>query len=323
MLAFAAVCAGLATVAAFGAGRRDRPRARSIAVRLLGPEASSLARPWRFVSGTLASVSIFLLYNLEVYRNPLGGQSFQVLDRYRVSNRIAESVSILGELASDLLTSFPLAAFLICAAFLLRNRRLDVRIRYLVLTSILFLGGVPILLPTSGGKQWGPRFILVLMPMLSVIAAAAMREVLAAPRSFFQRFTLALGAVTLAGGVYLNTGLGSIHLANDYRDRVLPALRFVRSQPLAVVVVANQHVGQELESILPGKALLRAANNREMDRLAAALYARGERRFLFIAQVFDGLPDRFEVSETARGRGMRFATRGHYGIYAVWEVEVT
>ena len=47
--------------------------------------------------------------------------------------------------------------------------------RYLVVTAVLVVVGTALVVPTSGGTQWSPRFLLPAAPLLAVVAAAAAR----------------------------------------------------------------------------------------------------------------------------------------------------
>jgi hypothetical protein len=51
--------------------------------------------------------------------------------------------------------------------------------RYLILSAVLLFAGTAVLVPTSGGAQWSPRFLLAVAPLLAVVAAAAARPVAA------------------------------------------------------------------------------------------------------------------------------------------------
>jgi hypothetical protein len=48
---------------------------------------------------------------------------------------------------------------------------------YLIAAAILLVAGTTLVVPTSGGTQWSPRFLLVVAPLLAVVAAAAARSV--------------------------------------------------------------------------------------------------------------------------------------------------
>jgi hypothetical protein len=47
--------------------------------------------------------------------------------------------------------------------------------RYLMASAALIFIGTAVLVPTSGGAQWSPRFLLAVAPLLAVVAAAAAR----------------------------------------------------------------------------------------------------------------------------------------------------
>jgi hypothetical protein len=47
--------------------------------------------------------------------------------------------------------------------------------RYLLASALLLLLGTAIVVPTSGGSQWGPRFFMAGAPLIALVAAAAAR----------------------------------------------------------------------------------------------------------------------------------------------------
>jgi hypothetical protein len=53
--------------------------------------------------------------------------------------------------------------------------------RYLVSSAVLLFLGTAVLVPTSGGAQWSPRFMLAVAPLLAIAAAVALRP--AMPRT--------------------------------------------------------------------------------------------------------------------------------------------
>jgi hypothetical protein len=50
-------------------------------------------------------------------------------------------------------------------------------VRYLIAAAVLLVAGTALVVPTSGGAQWSPRFLLAVAPLLAVVAAAAARPV--------------------------------------------------------------------------------------------------------------------------------------------------
>lgn len=48
-------------------------------------------------------------------------------------------------------------------------------VRYLLTSALLLLIGTALIVPTSGGAQWSPRFLIAVAPLVGVVAAAAAR----------------------------------------------------------------------------------------------------------------------------------------------------
>ena len=47
--------------------------------------------------------------------------------------------------------------------------------RFLIVSALLLLAGSALIVPTSGGAQWGPRFLIAVAPLLAIVAALAGR----------------------------------------------------------------------------------------------------------------------------------------------------
>jgi hypothetical protein len=270
---------------------------------------------------TSATIGIFLSINRLLYHAWLGAHAFSATHMEDMwSEIVARSVPYTWELAQLLATYFPITIFVLVMCF----RRWDPAVdrwvglsRYLLaVCAVEFLAVPPMVVGVGpGGKQWGPRYIMSVIPLLAVAGAC----LLAATRSLPERqrwWTRAFFVGLALYGGWLNSIYGWGHLDADYRDRVLPALQIVRASKVQTVVVLDQYIAQEMVSELENKHFFRVNHFREIASLAPSLLAHDEKDFLFIVTLFD---QSFAAPPAVVATGTHVKVRckllGHYGTY--------
>jgi hypothetical protein len=188
--------------------------------------------------------------------------------------------------------------------------------RNLVLTALLFTLAVPALLPNAGGKQLGPRYLLVWAPV-AVIGLGSIFSSLGPrlPRKRVVRSLVAMIFLLCAGwGTYLNLILGARTLKADYSLRVSPALSFLHARTEATLVFTHQWSAQELTSLMPERAFFRiqGLDGRawpDEDRLHPPpmvqlavldryLRAQAQRTFLLVALSHQTIARQYALSQT-------------------------
>jgi hypothetical protein len=154
---------------------------------------------------------------------------------------------------------------------------------------------VPLIAPHVGGKQWGPRYLLTSVPLISLAVVLVLDEMFAkASRSAWsdraRRLAVILLVAACSAGLYRNTVEATQDLANDYRTRVLPALRLVRESDDRIVAVSSQFVAHELAAAWDHSKFLLAKGPDELWALAVRLKEHGIKRFLFLRWVTQANP---------------------------------
>jgi hypothetical protein len=184
----------------------------------------------------------------------------------------------------------------------------------------VFAVGVPfVLYPArydgSGGKQWGPRFLLLTAPIACLVGALGIRRILGQGGAN-ARIVAVFCAVLVLLGVHRNTVLGTAYLSQDYRGRVQPLVDFLDRDATEDVVVADQWMSQELIFALPSKTFFRVDDLRALERFVTEWRADGHGRFLYVRYAAD--PDPVPLAAEAGLSSARLVDLGQHGIYRVY-----
>lgn len=277
------------------------------------------------ICGMLLPILLLAAFNQGVFGHPLGARSLWVSDKLRLYGRIERSRRILQSMCTELLVYFPMVLFPaagIVLSLLSRRVTLPRHVRIQFWGSVAFILSVALVLPNSGGKQWGPRYLLLLTPIASLLTGAVMETVLGSVGVWGRRFAIAILLLLFGLGFYRNTCLGAPSLRDDYRGRVLPALDLVAEHESRIVVVAHQWISQEMESILDRKVFFRTLSADDLGRLAVALVDHGHRDFLYLTLDYQAIPDDQEFRVGDDAMKIEFSGLGLHGSYLIYEARI-
>lgn len=313
MLALVAVVALWALLPDGGAWRR------------LAPPRARLA----LLAGLAWPLCAYIALNMALYGAPEGVRRLQ-LHGDVVGDRLRSAPSMLAELSLAFSRSFPLVALALLwpLARALRWRprlpRWALQALALGLAFLVVMSPLPV---NSGGKQFGPRYVLLLFPLGALVTAALVRAMRRSSRRAPARVGLAalaaLGLVVAAQGVWL----GPRDLAVALRRRAL-AVERLAADPHAVVAVSHTQVTQQIAWLADRKLLFHVQSAADFKRLAAALQAQGlPVEFTYLchpAYRCKGFKDEPDV-RVLRGRsGARLVARrrGELGAYHRYDVRL-
>jgi hypothetical protein len=222
----------------------------------------------------------FAALNQWLYGTPLGLHAVQQADPTTAHLELEGRWSILQQLGVGLSWHASILVLAVASVALglrrseLRPDRVEAALWVVLL---VFLATVVWIVPTSGGKQFGPRHLLHAAPILWLIAAVQWHRW--GPCGWLGGALRASAVALLALGSFANAYQGTRALYRDYDGRVLPALRVLREDPSPVVAVGHQWMAQELEALIGDKAFFLTDDDEELRLLAKALLARGQQRF--------------------------------------------
>jgi hypothetical protein len=244
------------------------------------------------LAGLLVPMVALAAVNAAIYGDPLGAHAFQVRESLPLAVRVSNAVATQGRLLRLLAEYVPVAvpALGLAISVMARGRRggADRADRLLAWASGVYVALLPAILPRpetggDGGKQWGPRFLLVAVPLLLALAARSAPR-LAAIRARGVR--AAVAGAFLAGivlGAHRNAWVGSRELSRDYSERMLPLLEFLRSDPARIVAASEQFAAQEMMALAGDRRFFFVKSAEDLERLGVAARRHGQPRFLFLS----------------------------------------
>jgi hypothetical protein len=326
------------------------------------------------IGAMAVTVGVFFALNYAIYSHPLGIHAIQIVEESTVASQIAQAQQSYQQMGLSLWRYFPAAGVVALAvvfspelkraalktpeelepiaqaktevigsipkistrkAKLSKLPAVPIPTRFILAVTILFMLSVPLIVPPgNGGKQWGPRFYLILVPLLSVVLSEQLRSYFF--RDWARRMALLVTAVALVLGIHINTVQGafssfkddqtqSVSLLANYAP-IAPAIAQLAQQPLPWIAMSHQFVAQQLWSALPSKTFFLTENLTQLKQLATALTQQQESEFLYVCYPHRDCPapqtPASELTLTS-GAALRFESIGTYGKYPLYKVRIS
>ncbi|WP_413171434.1 LA_3751/LA_3752 family putative glycosyltransferase [Anabaena azotica] len=262
-----------------------------------------------FIISLILTVLCFFILNKLIYNHPLGAHAFQVVENFSLQDRLLKSLKFFNELKGNLFKHFPIIYFALTISVISIfkvNLRLKPVIIQILLISFLFLLIVPILIPSDGGKQWGSRFLLILIPLLNVIAISGFEKTWQIKQFGIRYISTGILAMLFILGFNLNIIEGTETSYQKGKKENIEVLNFLRKDSNKIVAVANQYVGQTFEDTFKQKIFFLTKQPEDVSKLALALNEQGYKQFLYICPVYDKcfssptIPDQLKLATQQR-----------------------
>jgi len=214
---------------------------------------------------------------------------------------------------TDVSGLLPAAPFLVLA---LLPGRLAQWERFLWTTVMLFIAGI-VVTGTHGGLQWGPRYLLPVLPPLVWLAAAAVARARTTAPVVWRPLQLTAGALVVVGVLVQVSGVDQVSQTMAINARVNEALR---EAPSDVVVTPLEWVTLGAGPVYFDKSLMYVAQPDDLRALVARLRTLRVARWTYIPlsgpsfspraieSGANGQPYRFRVADDQMSGGLRFVT---------------
>lgn len=281
-----------------------------------------------FLTGLAAGVLALGAVNAVFYGHPLGSNSFQVLGKFSLDARLEQGNFIFFYMIISLFKHLPVLALVVPGALVLYLIKPEGTPRETWLVAIACLAFVaisPLVLPNVGGKQWGPRYLLHVVPP-SCLLLAAILQVAGTQKSMLLKGTVIIAALalTLWGG-WKNDWEGAVDLKNDYRYRVKPALDFIMADDHQAIAADHQFILQELAAEFRAKPFFLLRGHLDLAVLSEGLTDQGLEGFLLITNAGKPRHDWYEIPFKEKApllKGLRLEHLGSYGHYDIFNARI-
>ncbi|HVW59806.1 MAG TPA: hypothetical protein VHC48_07220 [Puia sp.] len=240
-----------------------------------------------FLIGLAFSVGSFLVFNQIELGSWFGIHSYQVIRDNDPSGMVTRGFKNVLANNGISLKHFGYAIFVLPLIYaLLRYRkRLDIRIILLACIVLLFCLATPFMVPNDGGRQWGARYFLPIIPVTLVVLAVVAQQWQPFRGKWAMAYIVPLVLIT-AYSFYRNSYKGGIKtLRWENYNRIKPDLDFITSQKDDVVVVSLPYVAMELGYLFDKKYFFLAPDNNSLQKLQSLLKAHGVHGYTYIYDI--------------------------------------
>jgi hypothetical protein len=300
------------------------------------------------VIGAIATVGLFFLCNKLIYTHPLGIHAIQVVEKLSPSQKLVDawnnfrglSIAIFQFIPITYLAIWYLLISCIYQIIFLNKRsshknnilKLNLYLITVYLICFAFLTGVSLIVPVgtagliAGGKQWGPRFLLILIPIITLLVAQIFDRIF--QKQLIEPLNLVLISLIsmyLILGITKNTFEATAYLNNNDR-KILPAVQFLKEDKHDVLVVSHQLAAQALEAAFERKKIFfKAEDSQKLIQLSKILIEQNQPEFIYICYPHSPckLPEenleKFKFSQGDRQFKIQLSSLGKFGKYPIYQ----
>lgn len=216
----------------------------------------------------------------------------------------------------------------------------DVKIQFSLQLAIAYLFclgfmiGVALLVPVgtagliAGGKQWGPRFLMILVPIITLITAIALNNFLNHTQSLTKYSVFALLGILMIWGIHQNIYQATLALQKN-NQVTAAAVNFLQKDSHNFVAISHQFVGQALEPAVKGnKIFFRVDSQANLIKLGQALTTKQQREFLYICYPNRACdlpklnPEDLFFNQEKNQYNLQFIDLGQFGKYPIYQVKI-
>ncbi len=254
-----------------------------VIISLAGFKKSKIKEIALFASGFLGLVAVFFIINLQLYGSILGLHSDQVVNQdVNFSIFIKEVLSRFATLEIDFVKSGLFNIFILIMAPLALSTHYVHKKELLVclLAMMVVIPGIALIVPNTGGDQWGSRYLLVLLPW-TVMALGFIVEAIYIAGHKRKKTAIYLLLMTLCLSFEYNSIFGVHTLQRNYAHRYYPAVEAILNLPEKYVVVEN--VTNLLTTLADSKIMIVPKSEQDFVRAVDLCYQQGIKSLIFVS----------------------------------------
>jgi hypothetical protein len=197
----------------------------------------------------------------------------------------------------------------------------------------LFTIGVVLLVDSGadeiavGGKQWGQRYLLILIPLISFLAVQELNYLRETSHSLPRNLSFFLVGALLIVGLHKNLYQGTVFFQKAHQG-VAPAIQGLQKNSNNTIVVSHQYAAQMLEPSLREKIFFRTEDNKKLVKLGATLVEQNQSSFIYVCyphhkcKITQASPERFKFSARNKNFHIELSSLGKMGKYPIYEAKI-
>lgn len=248
-----------------------------------------------FITGMFLSVAGFLVFNKIEFGSFLGIHGYQVVQDNSFSNQL--SIGIQNLKANNLISVrhflFVLILIPVLYTLFISKNKLDLRSLLLVFIILAYCLITPFFVPNDGGRQWGARYFLPIIPVTLVALLLIGKQWKLMDNRRFPFWLTVVIILFIGYSFQRNTYSGGIKtLRWENYNRISPTLNFLNRQHSKVVIVSFPYIAMETAYLFDQKYYFLAPDDSSLHKLLPLLKNQGIHDYTYIydKRVPDNLP---------------------------------
>jgi len=226
-----------------------RPESFLLFLPLIVVIALRKSRSAVFLGSTLVVILGFFVANLLVSGRPFGFHGHQVLDADLVASFTTRYLDRFLPMVRGLLKTFPLILLFVPTLPILYFRLKKRELFFLSISILFFFLFTPLLLPNSGGGQWGPRYYLIALApvvfMLAAVLEGLTRQDLRVGAGIFA----GLSIVFFVAGSFVNYEGGMNYLKTVHYLRADMLAKYLKTHEIHQVISGCNSIPMEIAEL--------------------------------------------------------------------------
>ena len=243
-------------------------------------------------------------------------------------------VALLTDPKSRLVYSIGSLAYLVLSFSIGTKIKLGIEMTLVYLSCLLFNIGVSLLVPVgtagliAGGKQWGPRFLLILVPTIALLVVTQLEEMWKNNTNLVKYPLIGMFSILLLLGINKNSYEATLFLKKNHQG-ILPALEFLQKEQNKVIAMSHQFVAQALQpGLKESKFFFKAEDSDKLVKLGQALVEQGQNKFIYICYPHEkcnppeAAPDTLKFDRGNQRFAIDLKDLGTFGKYPIYEADI-
>lgn len=308
----------------------------------LQPITFPLKQQLILIISMLVTVAVFFASNQIIYGHAVGIHGIQMVEPITLSDRFTGFWHNLIGMSWDLGIYLPIIFLPILYLLFYLGEKLFFRkkniiqfdILYLIiyLAILAFIIGTALLVPVgtagliAGGKQWGVRFLLILVPIITLLTAVQLQQVIT--NQTLKYIAIIILVFLAAIGINKNV-IGATKSLTQNNLVTAPALEYLQADNNLYIAISQQFVGQVLEAATKEKEIFFTIDTlSELIQFSQALIAQKQHKFTYICYPHRTceLPHisagNLELKQNRQQYQIEFNKLGKFGKYPIYQGEI-